>query len=666
MSTSENIKKAIAKYAENKQQEHLEDFNLKDIAIYWDKISQNKNTKQQDEFKKAFSDEVMMQKLDNYLEALNSNNYDLAEFEKIKNFFKTSEFQGKNVSLDIKLNNVKAAMETKKFTFEHSTNFKLSAEQRNELNLNGLDQIEIQGNQDIINSLQDKTQISGKKMILKNNKSQVISTVEFDKEGNSIITCQENGKLEKYEFSKDKKLYKYDENGNKTEINTQDKEKLSKLDKYAGMSSIIAQKAWNKYLSGELKPEPRKIKINEGEKNKANTVINEGEKNKANTVINEGENSSQKPTTRINEEEAEEKNEGEFNTGTDNQYGPEDVKLDWKEEDIIKAMFEKWFIAGINAVAEWTIEKCNHVFYGVLNEISSGIKRKPEKEEKPKQNKEKDYTQQFYEKVEETSSKKMENNVKGLDLQSIKDDAQAGKFEEILAKNEAIRNFAKASNTDIKQLLTAGDINKTAPLLATMSAQYAQYADNYAKASLLDDKLQDKRAHENQNPEDLYDARIQEAGTILKNEVMEFAQKNKTITPKDFEKIFGTLSKDMKEAVEIGTKDYKKGRYDENGKQPKANPKLAEYRGKLNQQEPQTLQQESRQQQEIDERQDTILSGLKFENENLVMKDAENNNRRNNFQKMKNFILNGYEVDNPNRENNQQQIQIPLKIQGRE
>ena len=654
MSTSENIKQAIAKYAENKKQEHLEEISLKDIAQQWENLTKTDNQEAKQNFQDTYTPEMLDKRLEEYLDALNNGKYDIADFEKINNFCQSSAMKNKNTAMDLKIDNLKSMMETKKVTFEHNTNFKLDEKQKTELRLNGLDQIEIQGNQDIINSLQDKTQISGKKMILKNDKSQVISTVEFDKEGNSIITCQENGKLEKYEFSKDKKLYKYDENGNKTEINTQDKEKLSKIDKHAGMSSIVAQKAWNKYLAGELKPEPKRIKINEGEKNKANTVINEGE------------NSSQKPTTRINEEEAEEKNEGEFNTGTDNQYGPEDVKLDWKEEDIIKAMFEKWFIAGINAVAEWTIEKCNHVFYGVLNEISSGIRRKPEKEEKPKPNKEKDYTQQFYEKVEETSSKKMENNVKGLDLQSIKDDAQAGKFEEILAKNEAIRNFAKASNTDIKQLLTAGDINKTAPLLATMSAQYAQYADNYAKASLLDDKLQDKRAHENQNPEDLYDARVQEAGSILKNEVMEFTQKNKTITPKDFEKIFGTLSKDMKEAVEIGTKDYKKGRYDENGKQPKANPKLAEYRGKLNHQEPQTLQQEANQQKAIDDMKDATLSGLKFENENLVMKDAENNNRKNNFQKMKNLILNGYEVDNPNRGNNQQQIQIPLKIQGRE
>ena len=483
MSTSEEIKKMLAQYTQNKKQEHLDDIQLKDVAQYWEDLTKADNSTEIQNFQETFSPEILDKKLEEYLEFLNTGNYDIADFEKINNFFQSPAMQNKNTSLDLKIDNIKKTMENKKLAFEHSANFKINEEQKEELKMSGLAQIEIQGNQKIINSLEDKTQIGGKKIILRNDKSQVLSIVEFDKEGNSTITCQENGKLVKYEFSQDKKLYKLDGNGNKIEVNTKDKENLSKLDKHSAVSSIIAQKAWNKYMAGELKPEPRKIKINEGENHKANTVINEGE------------NSSQKPTTRINEEEASEKIEGDFNTGTDNQYGPEEVKLDWKEEDIIKAMFEKWFIAGLNTAAEWTIEKCERIFYGVLNEISSGIKRTPAKEETPKQNKGKDYTQQFYEKIEDTSSKKMESNIKGLDLQSIKDDAQAGKFEEILAKNEAIRNFAKASNTDIKQLLTAGDINKTAPLLATMSAQYAQYADNYAKASLLDDKLQDKRAH---------------------------------------------------------------------------------------------------------------------------------------------------------------------------
>ncbi len=667
MSTSKEIKRMLAQYSADKKQEHLQDANLKDLANYWGKVTDQKDQKQQDEFKEAFTPEVMTQKVDSYMEMLNNGNYDIADFDKIEQFFKSFEMQGKDVSLDIKLNNLRAEMGNKKFTLEHGNAFKFSKEQKDALRLPNIDHVEIRGNKEIVDNLQDKKDISGKSFVIRNQKAEVLSTVEYDKDGNANITCQNEGKLQKYQISKDKRVYKFDENGNKQELNIQNKEALSKADKHAVMSGVATKKIWQEYTTGKLKPEPKKVKINEEQKSEKNKV-----------TINEGSENTDKPKTRISENEAQERTDGELNTGTDNQYGPDEVKLDWKEEDIIKVMFEKWFIAALNAAAEWTIQKCEQVVYGALNGIASSMTVKREEREEPKKEKTKDYTQQFSDKITEASNKKMENNLNGLDLESVKADAKEGKYTDILAKSDAIRNFAQATNINIGELLNKGDINKTAPLLISMSADYAKFADNYAQASLLDEKLKDKRAHENRNPEDLYDAKIQEAAAVLKNDIFEYTQKNPNASGKDFEKLLSGLSKDMESALKVAKKDLKKGRYNENGKQPNENNDLIKHTAFLKQQEPQSLVQEAQLQQTSDEKINSAKSDLKTRNEELNAQEEELNNRRESLNQTKDRInkgKNNTQVQTQGHEqeqvqtqinNQKKQISMPKRDQGRE
>lgn len=661
MSTSKEIKRMLAQYSADKKQEHLQDANLKDLANYWGKVTDQKDQKQQDEFKEAFTPEVMTQKVESYMEMLNNGNYDIADFDKIEQFFKSFEMQGKDVSLDIKLNNLKAEMGNKKFTLEHGNTFKLSKDQKEELRLPDIDHVEIRGKKEIVDGLQDKQDISGKSFVIRNQKDEVLSSVEYDKEGNANITCQNEGKLQKYQISKDKKVYKFDENGNKQELNIQDKNALSKTDKHALVSGMATKKIWQEYTTGKLKPEPKKVKINEEQK-----------KEQAKTTVNEGSENKGKPTTKISENETEDRNDGNLNTGTDNQYGPDDIKLDWKEEDIIKVMFEKWFIASLNYATEWTIKKCEQVMYGAINGIAGSLKSNPKEKEEPKKEKSKDYTQQFSDKVTEVSNKKMENNLNGLDLESVKADAKEGKFADILAKSDAIRNFSQAANVNIQDLLSKGDINKTAPLLISMSADYAKFADNYAQASLLDEKLRDKRAHENQNPEDLYDAKIQEAAAVLKNDTMEYAQKNPKFSGKDFGKFLTNLSIDMESSLKSAQKELKKGRYDEQGKQPKDNTVLNRHTAFLKQQEPQSLEQEAKSQQTTDEKINTSQKDLRTEKEELNIKEEELNKRRENLNQTKDRINKGkdntqtQEQVQTQTKNQNRQMQLPTRGQGRE
>ena len=668
MSASENIKKLNQKFVENKSKENIESMSLETLAENWKDLQENnEENNDAEKFNSFINEELMQNKVDAYISDLTYGRFSPADFDNVLEFCSAMGNKIQNPDLKKQMENLQEQMQTNRLNMSQDVSFNLTSSQKDKFPIKNLDNVNISGNVSIIKDLNDRTQPAGKTFTFYDNKENSLGGVEFDKNNDAHILCTDlQGEVSEYKLTADNKFYKIDENQKEIELDINDYTKLATQDIKAFNLGKSAGLMWKKYTNKEFDKNIQKPKttINEGEK-KSPEKNSKDNKKKTVTKINESEEEqSALPTTQFNEETSSPKAEGDLNNETDNEHGKKPDELYWKEEDIIKVMFEDWFLAFMNSATNWGIHQIEYAAAGIWDSLRKSYKgtaseASPSKEEKL------DNTQQFYNDIKKVSQTKTENYEKSSNNQDIIEQIKAGKLDEVLVTNDLLRNFSQQTGVDLKPILSKCDPEKSVPLLTSVAATYVKFADAYAQSSLLDSKMNSWQNHLETKPETLYEQKTQEAGKILKHLVYEEYKKNPNASNlKTLTDTLRTAASDMDKALNFSIKDFNKQNYDEQGKKPKDNALLHQYQQSINKEEPQTLLECAKDQSAIIQNRNFITAG--FNNEKLELDAAQQDNaaKRELVKKTKNYIMGGLGAEKPMM--NIIQPQIPYRPQGRE
>lgn len=629
MSIAEDIANLTAKFTEEKTQEVLAAMTLDELAQVWSDIKNDQEISTSSPEEKAAKDkdfaerskvlhdvippETLQAKMNEYIEGLANGTYSAADFTQISEFCTDFNDEFKNDAIKHRLNDLQKNIADKRLSMEKEITIIPDEKLAGQLRIDGLDSIVIEGNQEKIAYLDNKSKIKGKTVTFKNSEGEDLAGVEFkDNKNADILMTDENGLAIHYLISGNT-FSKEEEDGTMTVLDTKNLENIQ--DKKAFNFAASSLKVWNSYTKGELDNSIEKeIKVSEGKKadkeKRKKTKINQAGET---TKISEGDNEqspdeiAQTPT-KFNEEVSQKKNEAPVNGDTNKDKPNAENELYWKEADIIDAMFKDWFLAAADAVTNWVVHQIEYTAAGIWDEFEkSYIERKAQRKKEIEQGKKKDPTQEFYGKIEETSDKYMKalnEGYTGQDkgkakneevIQAIKD----GKIDDVLANNELLKSLG-GFNIDAKQLLTAGTPETTVPYVTGIATMAAKFADEYAKATILNERMNDKAAFKDRNVAELYESKRKEAMIVLQRQMIEDRKRNPNENASEIMfKSINECNAQMTEALKISIKDFDNGQYVDKGKNPAPNPILNQFESLA--QPLSTLQDEAVRQQQTDE-----------------------------------------------------------------
>ena len=661
MSTSEDIKKMTQKFVEDKSKQNLQELSIEDMAQTWSEAKETPDAEQQKEnMSKVITDEILQNKINEYLVNLNYGRFSPADFAGITEFCEEFGFKYANTDLKNKIDTLQETMETCRLKMPKDVNITFDDKLKEEYApIPHLSQITISGNEEQIKDLEDKKSISGKTFSFLDENENVIGGVEFDKNNDAHILYTNNeGNAVEYRLSNDNKFYLVNEDKSETLLDTKDAKSLSTQDLRAYNLAKASQKTWKKFINKELDKNIQKPK----------TTFNEDGIKR--TRVNEEEGEQKVPqTTRFDEGESKVKAQAELNNGTDNENGFPDNKFEWKEDDIIKVMFQDWFLAAANSATSFALNHIEYAAAGIWDTIEKSYRNRPKAEPQEQPEEKPDITHQFYTEIEDVSSRSMQEQHEACNNQEIINQIRnGGNIQDIVIQNPLLRNFAQQTGVDVEGLLRRGEPDKTVPLMTSMATLYNTTVDTYARTAILDDKMKDVHSFDNMKPDSLYEQKREEGGKIIKAALFEELKKDpKANNFNMYIDILTRISKDMNQASNVAKKDYDKKRYDEHGKDPKENKTLQKYQEYLKKDTPQTLHEFANEQSAIIRNRDFIVSGLTIEQQEIEAAEHDNNLKRQRLKQSKDFILRGL---NPDKDminiTGGNQISIPLRPQGRE
>ena len=102
-----------------------------------------------------------------------------------------------------------------------------------------------------------------------------------------------------------------------------------------------------------------------------------------------------------------------------------------------------------------------------------------------------------------------------------------------------------------------------------IASMAAKFSDDYAKASLLYERMHSSKSPSDVSVTELYSSKKKEAALILQHEMIKDMQNNSNANPSEV--IFQSLKRctdEMTEAYKISANDLDKKQYVENGKNP--------------------------------------------------------------------------------------------------
>ncbi len=632
MSTADDIKKMTQKFVTEKGQDYLKKMDLESLAQTWSTAKETPDFEaQSQQMAEKINDEILQNKIDEYMTSLQYGRFSPADFPKISEFCEEFGFKMANTDLKNKITSLQETMESCRLNMPNEVNIKFDDKLKADFSpLPHLEKVSINGNVEVLKDLEDKKEIKGKNFSFKDNNNNEIGGVEFDKDNIAHILCpDQDGNVVEYKLSTDNKLSRVNDDNTETALDTSILKNLSTQDIRAYNLGISAQKLWKKYINKELDKNVEKPKL----------TINEGGK-KA-TKVNEGETEEETPqTTRFDEETSKKKEEADLDNDSDNNVAFPNNDFQWKEDDIIKVMFQDWFLAAANSATNFVLNHIEYAAAGIWHTLEKSYRNSksqstPKKEEKP------DVTHQFYSEIEGISQKKMNDLKNGQNNQEIIALVKDGKAQDAIVTNDLLRDFGQQAGVDVAALLSKGNPEKTVPLLTSMAALYSSYSDNYARASILDAKMKDVHNFDNINQEDLYAQKRGEAGKILKSMLYEKISNTKNPDFNLFIETIQEANKDMSSALEFGIKDYNKKNYNEHGKEPAENKVLNSYKEHLGKDEPTDLYNFTQQQAQIINNRNFINQGLNMSQAQLNASEHENKLKRQDFLKIKHNILGG-------------------------
>lgn len=601
MSIAEDIKNLVANFKDEKVQKNLSEMSLDEIAIVWSDIhaahdapAENKEAQEKD-FKerndtlhKIVTPEKLQAQINEYMEGLANGNYSPADFARISEFCTSFSDEFKNDAIKNTLNEMKKRIEEKRLEVENPltiVNEKLAAN----LNIQDLDSVIIEGDKEKISALKDKTLASGKTVSFKGPEDKDLGKVSFDELGNADITfVNENNEPQHYKISADGKLT-YLPEGQEPQTWMPDEIKgnqqgLPKEAKQALQLAGAAKKVWNGYQKGELDNSVEKsIIVKEGGNSTRIDQGKEAPKDKGPTKVDEGHEDEEDPLapTKINEDQTPQKgSEASVDSGTKNEKPTPEDELYWKEEDIIKAMFEEWFLKAANAVTNWIVHQIEYAAAGIWNEFEAALnQRKKQLKEKEEEDKKNNKTKDVYGKVRKASEKQMiplANASKKKAQKETIEAVKAGNVDEVIANNKLLKSLE--NYTDPKALLTQGTPETTVPFVMGMATMAAKFSDDYAQASILNAQMNNPDAFKGQDIGQVYADKLKEAQLILKHQMLAYREEHPNEDPA--KAMFASIehcTEDMKKAKEIAIEDYNADHYVENGKNPHKNEILEQY-----------------------------------------------------------------------------------------
>ncbi len=660
MSTADDIRKMTQNFVENKSQSNLQNMSLEVLSQNWASAKKEPDFEQQKQnLSQSLSDEILQNKISEYMTNLEYGRFSPADFPNITEFCEEFGYKNANTDLKSKIDNLKETMETCRLNMPKELTVKFDDQLKAGFPLPHLDQVTISGNVEQLKNLEDKKSLVGKNFTFTDDNKNLIGGVEYDDKNNAHILCTNSeGNVVEYKLSPENKLYRVNDDKTEQEINLENKEALSTQDIRAYNIAKSSQKVWKKFINKEL------------DKNiqKPTTKFNEG--GIKTTKVNEGEAEENIPAaTKFDEGESKKKEEGELGNEDANRHAFPNNDFQWKEDDIIKVMFQDWFLAAANSATNFALNHIEYAAAGIWDTIQSSYRNRKSDDDTPKKEEKKpDITHQFFNGIEDISQQSITNLQTAHDNQAIVDQVKGGNVKDTVIQNDLLRDFAQQTGVDVEGLLKQGEPEKTVPLLTTMAALYAKYTDTYAKASILDEKMHDHHSFENVNPDDLYAQKRTEGGKILKRILYEGLKENpENNSLKFFQKTLEKANKDMDSAYKTSLKDYDKENYSEHGKTPKDNTVLHAYQENLNKQEPTSLYDFAREQSDIIRNRDYITQGFNMEKSELDAAEQSNFIKRQNLKRTKDFITKGLD---PNKKKDMINITdgmiVPLRPQGRE
>lgn len=693
MSIAEDIANLTAKFTEEKTKEVLEGMSLDEISQVWSDIqlAQNAPTNTAEEksaqskdfaersqvLHEVITPEALQSKMNQYLEGLANGTYSPADFTKISEFCADFNDDFKNDAIKNSLDELQKRMADKRLEVENGITIipDEKTSQMLKLNIEELDSITIEGDKEKISVLTDKNQIQGKTVTFKDSNGEDLAGVEFAENGNAdILVRDEEGMAVQYQITADGHFSKII-NGNAFEI---DKENLSDEHKQAYHYATSAKRVWDGYKKGELDNSIEKeIKVNEGKtatkvnENRTKTTVNQKTES---TKIDENNEELDGPTsTKFNEEESTAKQEADLTGDTKKEKPTAEDELYWKEGDIIDTMFKEWFLAAANSVTNWVVHQIEYTAAGIWDEFEkSYIERKAERQKEIDDAKKKDATQEFYGKIEDVGDKYMAELCSGFGgkdkskakNQDIIQQINEGKIDDVIANTPLLQSL-KDFHIDPKQMLLAGNPESTVPFVTGMATMAAKFADDYARASILNERMNNKDAFKGRDASELYETKRKEAMLALKCQMIEDQKKNPNSNASEL--MFKSIKEcngQISEALKISINDFDNRQYIDNGKNPHKNEILEHFESLAN--PPQTMQDEAQRITATEAQINFVRSGLEMEGANLGADEDNLTLRRQRLNQTRAFINGGLPqiplANTPNRP----QVQIPLRPQGRE
>ncbi len=725
MSIAEDIANLTANFKDKKVKEVLSEMSLDQMASVWsdiraahdapaeDKEAQEKDFKEKnDMLHEIVTPKKLQAQINEYMEGLANGNYSPADFTKISEFCTSFSDEFKNDTIKNTLNEMKKRLEEKRLEVEQPLSI-INDKLPERINIQDLDSIIIEGDKEKISALKDKTQANGKTISFKGPEDKDLGKVSFDELGGADITfVNENNEPQHYQISADGKLT-YLPEGQEPQSWTLDEirgnqQGLTKETKQALQLAGAAKKVWNGYQKGELDNSVEKTTIVKESGN--STRIDQGKeapKDKGPTKVDEGhEEEDPLAPTKINEDQTPQKGgEASVDSGTKNEKPTPEDELYWKEDDIIKAMFEEWFLKAANAITNWVVHQIEYAAAGIWNEFEAACnaRRKQLQEQEDKDNKT-NKTKGLYGKVLKASEKQMTPLANASKKKAQKETIEAikaGNIDEAIANNKLLKGLEIYA--DPKALLTQGAPETTVPFVMGIGTMAAKFSDDYAQASILNAQMNNPDAFKGQDAGQVYAAKVQEAQQILKRQMLAYQQEHPNEDPaKAMYASIEHCTEDMKKAKEISLKDYNNDHYVENGKNPHKNEILEQYEslrpqnetnenqnegaphsqpedehgqdnneppspqpedehGQDNNEppspqpedehgqdnnEPTALPEEANRQADIDSKIEYIKSGLQMESADLEGREQDVIRRQQNLQNTKDFILGGLGVNN--------------------
>ena len=614
MSGKEEIKNAIQKFMEQRRS----------LAGTANAYAQQK-PEEKETFLKSISQENIQTQLDTFFVDLNMGRYDISDFSKIEEFCGAYDSMFANDSIRKQIANLKEQMNDKRLLRSKEIELKTTPELRADLHQSDkLSNVVISFDHQ---KIKNGHSIAGKTFTFLDSNGDALNMVEFDENGNGYIhQLGQDGKEVEYVLTRDSKFYQM-KDGKPHELALK-QDVLSPQDKRAVNSIFASRNLWKAYTQGKLDHLVQKetklqtLKVNEAAKAKS-TKVNEGQ---GATTVNEGA-PDEPVATSVNEGKSNKKDISDFGNDTTNKHAPGHNEFKWQEMDIIDAMFKEWFLAAANAATSWVLDQTEYLLTGIVSEISRGYDAS--KAEGAKRQNDPDETQKFADSLQRVSNQKMEAIATKTKNKKIIKDIKEGKLDTVIAENPLLKDFAELSGVNIGQLLTSGEPEKTVPLMTNLALSYLKTVDDYARASLLDEKLHDKNAHNGKDVKTLYEERRQQAAQIIQKKLAQEAKRDPEASHQfDFyQTTISQMSKHMEKALKLSKKEFNAGHYDEKDVRTKNNLILIEYKGLLSSQET-SMQEEAEQQRQNDQSQKEKQENLRIEAQNLGVRSKENAENR--------------------------------------